>query len=179
MSARAFGGDRMGIQQAENTRNYDDIRARTLASLNQSNFGNAQQMAQTDIARQLAADQSNQNMRYGMSQAGASGLSGLGQAGVGGGLQGLGNLANMGFGFGNQLSQNQLAAGALQQQMMQQLIDAAKGQYAGWTGAPDKGLDAYMKSVLGPGNSGTTKTDTGWLGTAAGIAEGIGSLLPW
>jgi hypothetical protein len=179
MDARAFGGDRMQVQQSENTRNYDDLRARTLASLNSANFGNAQSMAQTDLARRLQADQGNQNMRYGMSQAGASGLSGLGTQGVSQGLTGLGNLANLGFGFGNQLSQNQLAAGALNRDIMQSIIDASKSQYSGWTGGPDAGLEAFMKSVLGPGSAGTTKTDTGIWGTIGGIAEGIGALLPW
>ncbi len=178
MNAGAFG---MQVQQSENRNNFNDLRAKTLASLNSANFGNAQSMAQQDLARKLQADQSNQNMRYGMSQAGASGLSGLGTQGVQAGLGGLSNLANLGFGFGNQLSQNQLAAGALNQKMMQSIIDAAKGQYSGWTGSPDEGLRALMESIMGPGSGGTSKTKTDsstWEKVLGGVGA-VGSLLPW
>jgi len=180
MAAKAFGGDRMQVQQSENTRNYDDIRAQTLASLNSANFGNAQTMAQQDMARKLQADQSNQNMRYGMSQAGASGLSNLGSQGVSTGLSGLGNLANMGFGMGNQLAQNQLAAGSIQQKMMQSIIDATKSQYEGWTGAPDQSLDALIKSLsLDIGDAGKTKTESSTWEKILGGVGAVGSLLPW
>jgi hypothetical protein len=180
MNAHAFGGDRMQVQQSENRRNFNDLRAKTLAELNQSNFGNAQQMAQTDIARKLQADQSNQNMRYGMSQSGASGLSGLGTSGVSTGLSGLGNLANMGFGMGNTLAQNQLASGAINQKMMQSIIDAMKGQYEGYTGAPDQGLDAWIKSLgLDLGNAGSTKTNSSTWEKILGGVGAVGSLLPW
>lgn len=185
MKAGAWGGDRMQVQQAENTRNYDDIRAKTLAALNSSNFGNAQTMAQADANRQLQADSSNQNMRYGMSQAGASGLAGLGTSGVNAGIGGLSNLANMGFGFGNQLNQNQLAAGQQQQQMMQQIIDASKGQFAGFTGAPNQSLQTLLASMgINIGNAGTTKGTTTTPGASTfdqilGGAQAVSSFLPW
>jgi hypothetical protein len=185
MANRAFGGDRMQVEQANNTRNYDDIRARTLAALNQANFGNAQQMATSDAARKLQADSSNQNMRYGMSQAGASGLSNLGIQGVGQGMTGLSNQANMGFGMGNTMAQNQLAAGAINQKMMQSLIDAAKYQYGGWSGSPQNSLETLLKSMgINIGGAGTTSGTTTAPGPSTmdkitGGISAVGSLLPW
>jgi hypothetical protein len=184
-AARSFGGDRMQVQQSENTRNYNDMRARTLAALNSANFNNAQGMATSDLARKLQADSSNQNMRYGMSQAGAGGLAGLGQGGIQAGLGGLSNLANMGFGFGNELNKNQLAAGSMQQQLMQSIIDASKGQYAGWSGAPQDALATMMQSLgINIGNAGsssgttTTPGPSTWDKVLGGV-QAVGSLLPW
>lgn len=183
MAAGAWGGDRMAVQQSENTRNYDDIRAKTLAALNQGNFTNAQNMAQMDAARRLQADSANQNMRYGMSQAGAGGLAGLGTTGFQAGLGGLSNLANMGFGFANDINKNQLMAGSINQQMMQSLIDASKGQYAGWAGAPQDKIDMLSKAMgFNIGNAGTSTTKTpapGVFDTILGGIGAIGSLLPW
>ncbi len=186
MAARAWGGDRMQVQQAENNRGYNDMRAKVLANLNTANFNNAQQMAQTDAARKLQADSSNQNMRYGMSQAGAGGLAGLGQGGIQAGLGGLSNLANMGFGFGNELNKNQLMAGSMQQQLMQSIIDASKGQYAGWSGAPQNSAEMLSKLLgginIGNAGSGTsTSTAPGpstWDKILGGVGA-VGSLLPW
>ena len=186
MNSRAFGGDRMMVRQAENQRNYDDIRGKVLSNLNMANFNNAQQMATGDINRQFQADSANQNMRYGMSQAGAGGLANLGSSGVTAGLGGLSNLANMGFGFGNELNRNQLAAGSLQQQMMQSIIDAQKGQYAGWSGSPQQSLATLIQSMggvnIGNAGSGTSTTKTPGPSTwdkILGGAQAAASFLPW
>lgn len=186
MASRAFGGDRMQVRQAENQRNYDDMRAKVLSNLNMANFNNAQQMATGDITRKLQADSSNQNMRYGMSQAGAGGLAGLGTSGVQAGLGGLSNLANMGFGFGNELNRNQLAAGSIQQQLMQSIIDASKDQYAGWSGSPQNSLSMLANALksMNIGSAGTGSSVTKTPGSSTmdyilGGASAIGSLLPW
>lgn len=186
MASRAFGGDRMQVRQAENQRNYDDMRAKVLSNLNMANFNNAQQMATGDINRQFQADSANQNMRYGMSQAGAGGLANLGASGVQAGLGGLSNLANMGFGFGNELNKNQLMAGSIQQQLMQSIIDAQKGQYAGWAGAPQQSLSTLLQS-LGAANIGNAGSSTGSTTTPGpstwdmvlGGAQAAASFLPW
>ena len=178
LKSNAFGGDREAIYNAESNRNFDDTRAKTLAQLNTANFGNAQQMAQTDLARKLQADSANQNMRYGMSQAGASGLSGLGTQGLSTGFGGLSNMANLGFGMSNQLAQNQLAAGEQQRQIMQSLIDAAKQQYSGWTGSPEAGLESMIKALgldIGGAGSSKTKTDSSTWEKVLGGVEAIGS----
>jgi len=185
MAAKAYGGDRMQVRQAENTNNYNDMRAKVLANLNTANFNNAQGMATSDAARKLQADSSNQNMRYGMSNAGAGGLAGLGTSGVQAGLGGLSNLANMGFGFGNELNKNQLAAGGMQQQLMQSIIDASKGQYGSWANSPQDAMAMLSKAMgfdIGSAGSstGTTKTPgaSTWDKVLGGVGA-VGSLLPW
>lgn len=86
------------------------------------------------------------------------------------------NLANMGFGFGQQIGQQQWQQGQAGQALNQALINAVKGQYSGFTGAPAASLGLPMAAV-GAGNMGQqTQTQTqnpglaGWLGLLAGIA---------
>lgn len=51
----AFGGDRAGIVDAQTKYNDDQVMAQTDAGLEQSNFNNAQQMATSDMNRELQA----------------------------------------------------------------------------------------------------------------------------
>lgn len=69
-------------------------------------------------------------------------------------------LAGQGFGFGQQLNQQQMQQGGLQQGLQQMLIDAAKGQFAGFAGAPQQALTLPMAAV-GAANMGQqTQTAT-------------------
>lgn len=84
-------------------------------------------------------------------------------------------LAGQGFQFGQQIAGQQQQQGALQTAINQALINAARGQYAGFTGAPQNALQTMLASV-GAGNMGQqTQTTTqqpglfGTLGTLAGI----------
>ena len=72
----------------------------------------------------------------------------------------LSNLAQQGFGFGQQLNQQQAQQGQQQQAMMQALIDAAKAQYGGFTGAPTQALQLPM-AALGAANMGQQTQTTG------------------
>jgi hypothetical protein len=69
-------------------------------------------------------------------------------------------LAGQGFGFGQQINQQQMQQGGLQRSLQQQLIDAARGQYGGYTGAPMASLSAPM-AALGAADMGQqTSTQT-------------------
>lgn len=59
--ASAFGGSRQAIQQAENTRNFGEIAAKTAAQLRQQGYEDAANRVQADAQRQLMADQYNQS----------------------------------------------------------------------------------------------------------------------
>ena len=59
-----------------------------------------------------------------------------------------GNLANLGFGFGQQANQGLQQAGAQQQALQQALLDQLMGQYGGFTGSPVNSL-AAMSQALG------------------------------
>lgn len=69
----------------------------------------------------------------------------------------LSQLAGQGFGFGQALNQQQLQQGTMQQGLVQSLIDAARGQYSGYTGAPMASLSAPM-AALGASNMGQQTT---------------------
>lgn len=186
----AFGGDRHGLQAGVMGDKFLDTKARTLADLNSRNFAQARSGAQFDISNKLGADTTNQGMNANMKAAGAGGLGNLaslyGNLGSGMnqfGLSGMGSLANMGFGFGNTMQQNQLAAGQMQQEQQQMLMDAIRGQYSGYTNAPNDALQAYLGALTGAqsgaGSKTTSQTNPGllsYLGAGAGLAGGIGSI---
>jgi len=77
----------------------------------------------------------------------AAGLSGSQQR-LNAGSQ-LGNLSNLGFGMGQTIQGNMNQQGAQQQALQQQLINAAKQQYAGYTGAPAQSLQYLLQAVGG------------------------------
>jgi hypothetical protein len=124
-AARAFGGSRQGVAEAELGRNVLQQLAQSSAQQRQAGFQNAQQMAQSDIQNRL-------------SQA---------NLGLGASAQ-LGNLGQQSFGYGNAIQGQIAQQGAQQQAMQQALIDAAKGQFAGFTGAPAASL-GYVSQALG------------------------------
>lgn len=130
-AAGAYGGSRHGVAEAESNRNFYDVAGQTASNLYNTGFNTA-----------LGAAQGQQGMQ----------LQAAGQ---------LGNLSNLGFGYGTQLAGQQAQMGGQQQQMLQALIDAAKGQYGGFTGAPNAGLTSVL-GALGamPGGQGTTTTSS-------------------
>ena len=134
-AANAFGGSRQGIAEAETNRAFADQAARTASGLRQTGYQNAQQM-------ERQAQMQNQ----------AAGLSGAQQR-LNAGSQ-LGNLSNLGFGMGQTIQGRMDQQGAMQQALNQQLINAAKGQYAGYTGSPAQSLDYLLRAVGGSPASG-------------------------
>jgi hypothetical protein len=131
-AAGAFGGSRHGVAMGEIGRGVAQTLGQQSASLRQAGFQQAQQAAQQDIQNRLAQE--------------GLGLQGSSQR-LGAAAQ-LGNVANLGFGMGQTLTQNLAQQGALQQGLQQALLDAAKQQYAGYTGAPATSI-GYVTSALG------------------------------
>ena len=134
--AGAFGGSRQAIMESELGRNYLDQAARTASGLRQAGFQNAQQMAGQDIQTGL---QGSQNRLNAASQ--------------------LGQLSNLGFGQGMALQDQAMQQGALAQGINQMLIDASKGQYAGYTGAPAQALQ-YLTAAIGASPAPMTQTNS-------------------
>ena len=128
--AGAFGGSRQGIAEAETNRAYASEAARTAGQLRQQGFTQAQNVAMADVG--LGLQQASQ----------------------------LGSLSNIGFGMGQDIQQQQMQQGLQQMLMNQALIDAAKGQYSGYTGAPMQSLQAPL-AALGVGGQLGEKTQTG------------------
>jgi hypothetical protein len=69
----------------------------------------------------------------------------------------LGNLANTGFNMGMQTTQQQMQQGESQRMLNQYLIDAARAQYGGFTGAPAASMTLPL-AALGAGNMGQQTT---------------------
>lgn len=134
--AGAFGGSRHGVAMGEIGRGVAQTLGQQSAQLRQQGFQTAQQMAQQDIANRMRAQEFNVG----------SGLQGA-QFRLGAAQQ-LGNLGNLGFGIGQQINQNMMQQGAMQQALQQQLVDQARAQYQGYTGAPVTSL-GYVSSALG------------------------------
>lgn len=118
-AAGAFGGSRLGIAEAETNRGFADAAARMAGDLRSRGF---------DAAAGLAGQ--------------SAGL--MQQAG-----QGMGNLANLGFGMGMQAQGQQAMMGAQQQALLQQIINAGRGQFQGWTGAPAQSVGTMLGPVSG------------------------------
>jgi hypothetical protein len=60
VKAKAFGGSRQGVAEAETNRAYADQAAKTAAGLRSQGFDTASQLAQADLGRQMQAQQLNQ-----------------------------------------------------------------------------------------------------------------------
>jgi hypothetical protein len=85
-------------------------------------------------------------------------------------------LAGQGFGFGQQIGQQQQQQGAQQQMVMQALIDAARGQFGGFSGAPQQAL-ALPMAALGAANMGqNTQTTQQRPGLFNILSAGLGLL---
>ena len=144
--AGAFGGSRHGVAEALTNEGFARQGAQAFGNLQQQGFNTA-----------LGAAQNQQSaLMQGASQ--------------------MGTLANLGFGFGQQIGAQQGQQGLTQQALQQALIDAAKNQYAGFTGAPQAAMQLPM-AALGQANMGqnsTTQTKNpglfDYLGLAAGLA---------
>lgn len=134
-AAGAFGGSRHGVAEALTNQGFADTSANMFANLNNQGFQNA--------AGNMFQAQ-NQSMQ---------------------GAQGLANTANLGFGMGQQLQNQQWQQGAAQQAMQQQIIDAARGQFAGYTGSPNAGLATQLAAINGVpyGQTSTSSSSPGLL----------------
>ena len=121
--AGAFGGSRMGVQEAELDRNLADIKSRRVFEDMSRNYQQAQGAAMGSFAdqqkRQLMAGQ-------GLGQLGAGfGQLGLGQASVGKTQAGLGALGQQ---LGQADIQSLLGIGGMQQQLGQGQLEAIRQQ---------------------------------------------------
>ena len=117
--AGAFGGSRHGIAEAESNKAFNQQAIDAVSRMRQQGFNTALGASQADLQRQLGA---------------AGQLAGMGQ---------------QSFGYGQSIQNQQMMQGAMQQQMMQNLINAGKQQFAGYAGAPQAGLSQLLGAVYG------------------------------
>ena len=144
--ARAFGGSREAIQQAELGRQALEQGASTAASLRQQGFGQALQAA----AQQAGMGQRAQEFGLGQGMQAqlanqAARLAGSQQR-LGAASQ-LGSLANLGFGMGQTVQQQMGQQGAMQQALQQQIMDSARQQFEGFRNYPAQALGYYAQAL--------------------------------
>jgi len=129
--------------------------ARTAAQL--GNINRAQQVQAANAAAQMQAAQ------YAAQQRASAQSQNLAaqQAAMGtrlGAAQQLAGLGQQAFGTGQAIQQQQMQQGLMQQGLQQALIDAARQQYAGYTGAPLQALTAPLAALGATPNQSTTTT---------------------
>lgn len=122
--AGAFGGSRHGIAEAESNKAFNQQAIDAVSRMRQQGFNTALGASQADLQRQLGA---------------AGQMAGLGQ---------------QSFGYGQAIQNQQMQQGAMQQQQMQNLINAAKQQYAGYAGQPNQAMNTFMSGISGMPNMG-------------------------
>ena len=110
-----------------------------------SRHGVAEALTNEAFARQGA--QTFGNLQLGQQQARMQGAAQMGQ------------LGQQAFNIGQSIQQQQAQQGLLQQGIQQALIDAARQQYAGYTGAPAQSLQAPL-AALGIAQQGGASTTT-------------------
>ena len=155
-------------------------------------LGGARQMAMNDIGAQATRAGAFGGSRHGVAEAlsnqgfaqqAANTLANLNMQGFNTALgaaqnqqQMMSQLAGQGFGFGQAINQQQMQQGSLQQGLMQSIIDAARGQYGGFTGAPMQSLQAPL-AALGAANMGqNTQTQSQKPGLFNYLSLGLGLL---
>ncbi len=156
--AGAFGGSRQGIAEAETRLGYGQQALDAASRLRQQGYQTALGLAGQDVGAQTAAAQYAAQQR---ASAQAQNLAAQ-QAAMGMRLNAAQQLAGLGqqaFGTGQAIQQQQMQQGLLQQMLQQSLIDAAKAQYAGYTGAPSAALAAPL-AALGATPSQSTTTQS-------------------
>ena len=142
--ANAFGGSRQGVAEGVTNAEYGRMAANAIAPLRAQGYNTAMSNAMSDRA----------------ARAGFAGQ--------------LGGLSNQAFNMGRTLNQDMMQQGLLQQVLQQQLIDAARGDFAGYSNSPMQSLTAPL-AALGAApapQSSTTTQNPGILGT-------LGALLPF
>lgn len=151
-AAGAFGGSRHGVAEAETNRAAMQQSGLLGSQLRNQGFQNAQNAAMFDINSQMAGNQQR-----------------LGAAGQ------LAGIAGQGYGIGQDINTRMSAQGAMQQGLQQQLIDAARAQYGGFTGAPGQSLQ-YPLAALSAAPNVQTQTSTKTPGLFDFLSLGLGLL---
>jgi hypothetical protein len=153
-AARAFGGSRQGVAEAQTNLGYGTQAGRLSTQLNENAFNQAMQAQQQDLARQQQAMLANQG----------AGLSGA-QLRLGAANQ-LGNLGQLQQGLRMSGANAVMGAGGARQQLLQQQLDAQR----------NIGLQKLQtaQSALGMGlpNLGTTTTTPYTRNVGAGALGG-------
>lgn len=167
-AARAFGGSRQAVTEAELGRDVLQQLAQSSAGLRQQGFQQAQNVALQDVAAQNMASQFGAGAYNQASLQNAANALAAQRANQQAGLSGsqqrlqaatqLGSLGNLGFNMVTDINQQLAQQGMIEQAMQQALIDAAKTQYGGFVGAPAQALNTQLGAYAGSQTGEQTQT---------------------
>ena len=147
----------VGQQQAVNAANQMAANQASQFGAGAANTANQFGAGAANTANQFGASAANVANQFGAQQ-GMTAQQLNQQAGLQANQQNLGaaqqmaGLGQQSFGYGQSIQNQQMMQGAMQQQMMQDLINAGKQQYAGYTGAPQQGLATFLGAMSGVPN---------------------------
>ena len=147
--AGAYGGSRQAVAEALTNADFNNQATQMINQQNQAGFQNAQNMAQYDIGNQF-----NQQNAV---------LNAANQ---------LGGLSQQGFNYDQTINSNLSNVGNQQQNLIQQLINAANQQYGGITGYGANMLQLPLAAI------GAAPMTTGTSGTTTGSTTGSGTYSP-
>lgn len=168
-AAGAFGSGRHGVVEAETNNNAARTLADMTAGLRQSGWNNAATLAGTDIANNMNVNTTNANSQNqftladSIAQNEASRFnSGVASTAAGGMGQMAAQAAGLGkdaFNIGTAISDKQDQQGALDQSLVQQVLNNAMGQFSNFTGQGTSLIDMIGSVLSGsPLNGNSTNT---------------------
>ena len=194
-AAGAFGGSRHGLVESQTNADFVRNAGAMASGLRQDAFTNAQQMAVGDIDRRFDAGQFNVSNDMAANQFNAAARNNARQVNAGNRQQArlanqdarfrrqdlrmnaanqMGNMANLGFGMGRQITQDQMGVGNQQQQLLQSILDGGNQQFRGFTGQGQSGLATLLSALGGvPVPQSTTSTQTPGLLNIASTLLGL------
>lgn len=134
-AAGAFGGSRHGLLEAELYDNTQQQVGDITAQLMAQRFDTAAGLGQQDIQNKF---------QFGM-----------------GAAQGYGQLGAEYMGIGNGITDRQMQQGSMQQQLLQQILDAGSGMYSNFINSPNQAI-GLMQALMSsdPRNAAQTQTST-------------------
>lgn len=140
-AAGAYGGSRHGVAEAQTNAEYGRMAANALAPLRMQGYNTSIANAMADRTARLGA---------------ANQLSGM---------------ANQAFNTGRTINQDLAAQGLMHQGMQQALIDAARSDFGGYSGAPANSLTMPLQALgVSPKPASTvTSSNPGILGTLGAL----------
>jgi len=168
--AGAFGGSRHGVAEALTNEGFANQAGTMAAGLRQQGFNTALGQAQYDVGAQNTAlqfgAQQGMNAQQLNQNAGVQGA----QLNLNAANQ-MGQLGNLGFTQQRTINSDLFNQGLAQQQLNQQALNAAMGQYQTWAGYPAYGLGLSNTAI--PKTVGGTTTTGGNPGLLPTIGWGL------
>lgn len=178
-NAGAFGGDRHALVEAQTNAEAQRAIGDLSGTLLSQGFNTAAGLSAQDIANLMQTGQFNATTKNNWAQAKSADelARAAGLTGLGGATEGLGSLL---FGVGNQVNQQQAQAGSLQQQLIQQIMGGAQGQYGNFMQQPQNLLNMSLAALgMNPMTAATTTTGSYRPGMLDYLSLGGGLLGSW